>query len=212
MPFACNSPYGSNSGSVASASTNLTDEIFSSIPATLLFVSISGCTSEYTSIICLQFSYIPSQIILFTQSTVPGRRRSVHSLRSAAPRLRRHLQIKYGACRDKRRTLSEGEDFCDYHLVRTRLKNFVKVPDRQVFALMQKTDCLNREAVSLTFSVSPLAKFCMSWYLRSSELSQNQMIIHKNQYSPSPEFDLYLPAITGNPLSYLTPFVLAFPR
>ena len=34
MPFACNSPYGSNSGSVASASTNLTDEIFSSIPAT----------------------------------------------------------------------------------------------------------------------------------------------------------------------------------
>ena len=183
MPFACNSPYGSNSGSVASASTNLTDEIFSSIPATLLFVSISGCTVEIA-----------------------------HSLRSAAPRLRRHPQIKYGACRDKRRTLSEGEDFCDYHLGRTRLKNFVKVPDRQVFALMQKTDCLNREAVSLTFSVSPLAKFCMSWYLRSSELSQNQMIIHKNQYSPSPEFNLYLPAITGNPLSYLTPFVLAFPR
>ena len=84
MPFACNSPYGSNSGSVASASTNLTDEIFSSIPATLLFVSLSGCTSKYTSIICLQFSYIPSQIVHLTHSTVPGLRRYVHARRTAA--------------------------------------------------------------------------------------------------------------------------------
>ena len=117
------------------------------IPATLLFVSISGCTVEIA-----------------------------HSLRSAAPRLRRHPQIKYGACRDIRRTLSEGGDFCDYHLVRTRLKNFVKVPDRQVFALMQKTDCLNREAVSLTFSVSFLAKFCEFQNLRSDDLRHIQRI------------------------------------
>ena len=41
-----------------------------------------------------------------------------------------------------------------------RLKNFVKVLNEQVFALMQKTDCLSRKAASLTFSVSLLAKFC----------------------------------------------------
>ena len=162
MPFACNSPYGSNSGSVASASTNLTDEIFSSIPATLLFVSLSGCATKYTSIICLQFSYIPSQIVLFTHSTVPGRRRSVHALRAAYSRLRRYPQIKYGVWRDIRRTLSEGgrERFLKVFSDMARLKNFVKVLNEQVFALMQKTDCLNREAVSLTFSVSFLAKFC----------------------------------------------------
>ena len=41
---------------------------------------------------------------------------------------------------------------------KARLKNFVKVLNEQVFALMQKTDCLNCEAVSLTFSASFFSK------------------------------------------------------
>ena len=49
------------------------------------------------------------------------------------------------------------------------LNNFVKVPDGQVFVLMQKTDCLSRKATSLTFSVSFLTKFCTSWNLRNYE-------------------------------------------
>ena len=83
-------------------------------------------------------------------------------LRAAYSRLRRYPQIKYGAWRDIRRTLSEGgrERFLKVFSDMARLKNFVKVLNEQVFALMQKTDCLNREAVSLTFSVSFLAKFC----------------------------------------------------
>ena len=57
-----------------------------------------------------------------------------------------------------------------------RLKNFVKVLNEQVFALMQKTDCLNRKAVSLTFSVSFLAKFCEFQNLRSDDLRHIQRI------------------------------------
>ena len=57
-----------------------------------------------------------------------------------------------------------------------RLKNFVKVLNEQVFALMQKTDCLNREAVSLTFSASFLAKFCEFQNLRSDDLRHIQRI------------------------------------
>ena len=42
------------------------------------------------------------------------------------------------------------------------VKEFAEILEIQVFALIQKTDCLNREAMSLTFSVLLLAKFCIS--------------------------------------------------
>ena len=80
-----------------------------------------------------------------------------------------------------------------------RLKNFVKVLNEQVFALMQKTDCLNRKAVSLTFSVSFLAKFCEFQNLRSDDLrhiqriSSQKFIYHTDTLFPtSPGFLTYL--------------------
>ena len=79
-----------------------------------------------------------------------------------------------------------------------RLKNFVKVLNEQVFALMQKTDCLNRKAVSLTFSASFLAKFCEFQNLRSDDLrhiqriSSQKFIYHTDTLFPtSPGFLTY---------------------
>ncbi len=50
---------------------------------------------------------------------------------------------------EKRRT--PAKDFQEYLLVLSPLKSFVQVLNGQVFALMQKTDCLSRKAASLTF-------------------------------------------------------------
>ena len=77
-----------------------------------------------------------------------------------------------------------------------RLKNFVKVLNEQVFALMQKTDCLNREAVSLTFSASFLAKFCEFQNLRSDDLRHIQRILLRNLYIIQL---LLFPNLTGIP-------------
>ena len=80
------------------------------------------------------------------------------ALRRVRPAASPLAEIKYGARWDKRRT--SVYDFHEYLLVLSPLKSFVQVLNGQVFALMQKTDCLSRKAASLTFSVSLLAKFC----------------------------------------------------
>ena len=67
-------------------------------------------------------------------------------------------RIKYGAEWKKRRTPGEGFPWVSSGAA--PLKRFVQVLNGQVFALMQKTDCLSRKAASLTFSVLLLAKFC----------------------------------------------------
>ena len=55
-------------------------------------------------------------------------------------------------------------------LLLSHLKNFVKIPGVQVFALMQKM-LLSEHLCEFSISVSFLAKFCTPAYLRSSELS-----------------------------------------
>ena len=64
--------------------------------------------------------------------------------------------LKYGARWDKRRT--PGEGFSGLFSGIGSLKNFVQILDRQVFALIQKTDCLSRQAASLTFSCIAFSK------------------------------------------------------
>ena len=68
--------------------------------------------------------------------------------------------VKYGAGWDKRRT--SAKDFHDYLLVLSPWITSSRFLSIQVFALMQKMDCLSRNAASLTFSVSLLAKFCIA--------------------------------------------------
>ena len=80
-----------------------------------------------------------------------------HRRAFAAPPL---ASVKYGAIWDKRK--KNGEGFPGLFPGTVSLKNFVQILDGQVFALMQKTDCLSRNAASLTFSVSFLTKFCTS--------------------------------------------------
>ena len=68
--------------------------------------------------------------------------------------------LKYGARWKKRRT--PAKDFQEYLLVLSPLKSFVQVLNGQVFALMQKTDCLSRKAASLTFFCIAFSKvLCM---------------------------------------------------
>ena len=97
----------------------------------------------------------PSALISIVFFSHPPRTRSHASRAVAASPL---APLKYGANWEKRRT--PGKDFHEYLLVLSPLKSFVQVLNKQVFALMQKTDCLSRKA-SLTFSVSSLAKFCL---------------------------------------------------
>ena len=63
----------------------------------------------------------------------------------------------------------QAKDFHDYLLVLSPWITSSRFLSVQVFALMQKTDCLSRNAASLTFSVSFLAKFCIASNLRSYE-------------------------------------------
>ena len=78
------------------------------------------------------------------------------------------------------------------------LKSFVQVLNGQVFALMQKTDCLSRQAASLTFSVSLLAKFCTFQNLRNdspgahpedSSLEINHTEVHLYPSAPGILYD-----------------------
>ena len=82
-----------------------------------------------------------------------------------------------------------------YYLVSARLRNFVKVSGCTGFCVDAENAAVWAPASS-AFSVSPLAKFCTPWYLRSSDLSQYQMI-------PAANFLLIflLYPHTGNPLS-----------
>ena len=92
-----------------------------------------------------------------------------------------------------------------------RLKNFVKVLNEQVFALMQKTDCLNRVAVSLTFSASFLAKFCEFQNLRSDDLrhiqriSSQKFIYHTDTNFPNLTGIPYLSNASSSTLSLFSP-------
>ena len=54
--------------------------------------------------------------------------------------------IKYGADWE----IKKEKIFVSLSSDTVSLKNFVKVPDGQIFALIQKTDCLSRFAASLT--------------------------------------------------------------
>ena len=90
-------------------------------------------------------------------------------------------QIKYGK---GRKWKTPAEDFREGSPVRSRLKNFAKIPDRTGFCVDTENAAVWASASS-AFSVSFLAKFCTPWYLRSSELRQIQRMIHK---TPCPEF------------------------
>ena len=71
-------------------------------------------------------------------------------------------------------------------LLLSHLKNFVKIPGVQVFALIQKSCCLSIFDASSAFYVSLLAKFCIPWNLRSFELRQAQRIFNENLQPESP--------------------------
>ena len=94
---------------------------------------------------------------------------TVHSVHSsyhiyyAAPLL---SCVKYGASR-KQKELWQG--FSGLFSGTVSLKNFVKVPDGQVFALIQKVPLFEPQGRVWHLSVLILAKFCTSWHLRSSE-------------------------------------------
>ena len=99
-------------------------------------------------------------------------------------------QIKYGK---GRKWKTPAEDFREGSPVRSRLKNFVKVPDCTGFCVDTENAAVWASASS-AFSVSFLAKFCTPWYLRSSELRQIQRMIIKSLgwsfyvHPPSPDF------------------------
>ena len=165
MPFACNSPNGSDSGSVASANLNLIDGICADIRSNLLFVFFQAVRFQKQPFLYVGCTH--STLYMFVHFT------ALLSLSLIFPRLCRYSLCK-GRCRSGKG--KPKKKFLRVFSGMTRLKNFVKVLNEQVFALMQKTDCLNRKAVSLTFSASFLAKFCEFQNLRSDDLRHIQRI------------------------------------
>ena len=114
------------------------------------------CSQADISMISIFFLSLLVNIPILILPSTP-KKDTRHRRAFAAPPL---ASVKYGAGWDKRRT--PGEGFSGLFSGTVSLKNFVQILDGQVFALMQKTDCLSRNAASLTFSVSFLAKFCSS--------------------------------------------------
>ena len=87
-------------------------------------------------------------------------------------------QIKYGK---GRKWKTPAEDFREGSPVRSRLKNFAKIPDRTGFCVDTENAAVWASASS-AFSVSFLAKFCTSWNLRSSELSRTRKNLHRKSH------------------------------
>ena len=109
-------------------------------------------------------------------------------------------QIKYGK---GRKWKTPAEDFREGSPVRSRLKNFAKIPDRTGFCVDTENAAVWASASS-AFSVSFLAKFCTSWNLRSSELSRIRRNLHRkfhrsflNNYPTLPRI-LYPIFLLGN--------------
>ena len=87
-------------------------------------------------------------------------------------------QIKSG---EGRKWKTPAEDFREGSPVRSRLKNFAKIPDRTGFCVDTENAAVWASASS-AFSVSFLAKFCTSWNLRSSELSRTRKNLHRKSH------------------------------
>ena len=128
--------------------------IFFLLLTRLYFIPLNHIYRYY----CFMHSFLCTQGLLCTQNS---------SLRDRAPQVRCQTphnsmtgeQIKYSWVILS--VLYTQKSSCFLCAVRP-VKEFAEILEIQVFALIQKTDCLNREAMSLTFSVSFLAKFCIS--------------------------------------------------
>ena len=126
--------------------------ICAGICSILLFISSPKLTSPY-------FCFFHSLLVLTNSVHLPSAPKRL-TVRARFARLWTASPLTYGARWNKRRT--SAKDFHGYLLVLSPWITSSRFLSIQVFALMQKTDCLSRKATSLTFSVSLLAKFCIA--------------------------------------------------
>ena len=149
---------------VAVTNPNLIDGICASIRSIMLFVSIFRLVRPYLPFSCLSLLFYTYYLLLpSTPQRLTVRASFAHLRTAAAQGLSPYwrvptplAQIKYGEFWNKIKLREDG--FSGLFSGTVSLKNFVQILDRQVFALIQKTDCLSRQAASLTFSCIAFSK------------------------------------------------------